>query len=333
MLRGDARAQLDQLVVEERHADLERAGHRRAVEVGEHVVDQRRAVRPGRGRPRAARRRGRRPACRGQRARRRRRARPARRRTARRAGRRGRSRWRRAGGWPGRRPGAPSASRPARPGPWRSSAAAGPRRAPGTAAPALGQRGDAVLAVAAEELVGALAGERDGDVRRRASSQSARKPIEERSASGSSRCQISRRRYVGVALELDLELVVVGAQRVGHAARVGELGVLAGEADRERLERLGHVARHQRDDQARVQAAAEHRAERHVAHQAQPHRLVELVEHDLGPLVGRARVALGVRHRVVPPALEPAARRPRRPGARPAAACGRRAAASWRPGT
>ena len=36
----DARRQLDELVVEERHADLERAGHRGAVEVGEHVVDE-----------------------------------------------------------------------------------------------------------------------------------------------------------------------------------------------------------------------------------------------------------------------------------------------------
>ena len=63
------------------------------------------------------------------------------------------------------------------------------------------------------------------------------------------------------------------------------------------------MARHQRDDQAGVEAAAEHRAERHVAHQPQPHRLVELVEDDLGPLLG-AVARVGVGRRVAPPALD-----------------------------
>ena len=57
-----------------------------------------------------------------------------------------------------------SASRPARPGPRRSAAAAPRAERAGDALPALDQRGDAVLAVAAEQLVGALAGQRDGDV-------------------------------------------------------------------------------------------------------------------------------------------------------------------------
>ena len=39
-LRRNAGAELDQLVVEERHAHLERVRHRGAVEVVEHVVDQ-----------------------------------------------------------------------------------------------------------------------------------------------------------------------------------------------------------------------------------------------------------------------------------------------------
>ena len=161
-----------------------------------------------------------------------------------------------------------------------------------------------MLAVAAEQLVGALAGERDGHV---VGGQLAEREEADRGEVRERLVEVPDQapQVLGVALQLDLELVVVGAQRLGHATGVGDLGVLACEADREGLERLGHVARHQRDDQARVEAAAEHRAERHVAHQPHLHRLVELVEHDLGPLVGRARVAVGVRHRVVPPALEP----------------------------
>ena len=85
--RRDARAELHQLVVEERHPHLERAGHRGAVEVGEHVVDQaepRVQVERGLER-RGAGRAGQAPAQHAPR--RRRRARRARRRTGRRAGR------------------------------------------------------------------------------------------------------------------------------------------------------------------------------------------------------------------------------------------------------
>ncbi len=59
---------------------------------------------------------------------------------------------------------------------------------------------------------------------------------------------------------------------------VGELVACAslGEPDRERLHRTIHLVwRHQCDDQARVEAAAEHRSERDIAHQAQTHRLLE----------------------------------------------------------
>ncbi len=46
-----------------------------------------------------------------------------------------------------------------------------------------------------------------------------------------------------------------------------------------------HVPRHQPDDHARVEAAAQHRAERDVAHQPQPHRLVETCEQALAGFV------------------------------------------------
>ena len=50
-LGRDRRAQLDEPVIEERARDLERVRHRRAVEVVEHVVDERRAARRGRASP------------------------------------------------------------------------------------------------------------------------------------------------------------------------------------------------------------------------------------------------------------------------------------------
>ena len=235
--RRDARAQLDQLVVEERHAHLERAGHRGAVEVGEHVVHQaeprvqvergleRRGAR-GAGQPAVENAPPRRP-----------RARRARRRRGRRAGRRARSRSRRAGARPGRGPGARRPGAPARPGPWRSAAAAAPRAAaPGSRPQLLGQRGDAVLAVAAEELVGALAGERDGHVararaRRAAGSRARRgRPAARRGARrGGVRSPGSVRRRTSSSW-------CSAPQRVGDPAGVGELRVLAGEADREGLD-------------------------------------------------------------------------------------------------
>jgi len=92
----------------------------------------------------------------------------------------------------------------------------------------------------------------------------------------------------------ELELVVLAAEQIGDAARVGELvrGPRLAEADREGLDRPRGVPRHQRDDQARVQPAREHRAERHVAHQPQPHRLLEQLEQ-----VGRVGV-VGAHERV-----------------------------------
>ena len=72
-----------------------------------------------------------------------------------------------------------------------------------------------------------------------------------------------------VSGERELELVVIGAEAVGDEPCVGQLVVLAGldEPDGERLDRPVHVARHEGDDDARVQPAAEHRAQGNVAHQ------------------------------------------------------------------
>ncbi len=171
-------------------------------------------------------------------------------------------------------------------------------------APVLGQRRDPVLAVAAQELVGALTGQRDGDL---GHGQLAEREEADGREIGERLVQMPGEpgQVVRVGRQRNLELVVLGAVELGDPAGVGQLGVLAGEADRERLDRLVHPARHQRDDQARVEPAAEHRAERHVAHQPHVDRLVELVEHDLGPLVGRAlhRVRRGCR--VAPVALAP----------------------------
>ena len=90
-------------------------------------------------------------------------------------------------------------------------------------------------------------------------------------------------------VEAELELVVVGAVVVGDEAGVGELvafGVFA-EADAEGLDGFAHVAGHQRDDQARVEAAGEHRAERDVAHQPQPDGFLEQLEQPFAVLLRR----------------------------------------------
>ena len=66
-----------------------------------------------------------------------------------------------------------------------------------------------------------------------------------------------------------------------------------GEADGERLHGLAHLLRHERDDQARVESAAEHRAERNVGHETEPHGLPKRLEQALRVLadVGTARRA------------------------------------------
>ena len=109
---------------------------------------------------------------------------------------------------------------------------------------------------------------------RDASSDSARKP--ERREVGERLVHVPARvLQIDAIVERQLELVVVGSEELATRARVGELVRLAvpGEADGERLDRLGHVPRHQSDDQARVETAREHRAERDVAHEPQRGRI------------------------------------------------------------
>ena len=157
----------------------------------------------------------------------------------------------------------------------------------------------AVLPVAAQELVGPLAGERDRDV--------ARSELRQREEAERREVREGLVHEPGELLEVDrllrerqLELVVLRPEVVGDEAGVGELVPLTGlgEADGERLHRLGHVTRHEPDDHARVDATAQHRAERDVAHQPQPHGLVELGEQALGGLLEAHRD--GRRHGVGP---------------------------------
>ena len=183
----------------------------------------------------------------------------------------------------------------------RAAASAAPARTPAACArpasrpataparqvlPRRGERRRAVLPVAAEQLVGALAGQRDGHVLRRELGQ---REEAERGQLGDGLVQAPDQILERDALvrHRELDLVVVGAEQLGDATRVRELVALAvlDEADREGLHRLAVRARHQRDDQAGVEPAAEHRAERHVAHQPQPDGAVELLEQPLAVLV------------------------------------------------
>ena len=107
-----------------------------------------------------------------------------------------------------------------------------------------GERGDLVLSIAPEQLVGALARERDGHV-------AAREPREQQKAEagdvGHGLLEVPERlveeiRVVGRARG---QLVVLGAEAVRDAARVLELvrPAVLGERDREGLDRAGSRTR------------------------------------------------------------------------------------------
>jgi hypothetical protein len=157
-----------------------------------------------------------------------------------------------------------------------------------------------VLRVSAEELVGALAGERHRHVSRG-----------ELGECGEAERGEVRERLVELpneGLEVDralghgqLELVVVGSHRGCDEPGVRELVLVAvfREADGEGFDGLAHVPRHQRDDEARVDAAAQHGAERDVAHEAAAHGVLELGEEPAGPLLQGA-AAHGFRARIRP---------------------------------
>ena len=74
------------------------------------------------------------------------------------------------------------------------------------------------------------------------------------------------------------QLVMLGAKRLGNVSRVPEFVVFGfGEPDRKRLDRFRSHAGHGRHHGARVDAAAEKRADRHVAHFVQLDRLAEQI--------------------------------------------------------
>ena len=157
-----------------------------------------------------------------------------------------------------------------------------------------------MLGVAAEELVRTLSRERHRHVLRRHLGQGME-----------AQCREIGHRLVQVPdefLELDgvvdvgeLELVVVRPEELRDVPSVCELVVVTrfGEADRERLHRLRHVSRHQRHDQAGVEASRQHRAERDVAHQAKANGLVEQLEQPFRPLVDGG-TAVDLRLRIGP---------------------------------
>ena len=104
--------------------------------------------------------------------------------------------------------------------------------------------------------------------------------------------------------------MVLGPEALRDRPRVRPLveAVSVVEADRERLHRLAHHARHQRDDRARVDAAAEKRAQRNVGDQPAPDRLLQQPPH-LGRGLVEARSSVGgaavdARDRQLPVALD-----------------------------
>ncbi len=91
------------------------------------------------------------------------------------------------------------------------------------------------------------------------------------------------------------DFVVIGAEFIGDDPRVGQLvvkRVLAFESDRVGFDGAIARTRHGRDDGARIDSAAEKRAERNVADHLRAHRLQQLRAHALDPFGLRAIVGL-----------------------------------------
>ena len=144
-------------------------------------------------------------------------------------------------------------------------------------------------AISSEQLVAAVAGERDGDVRSR-----------QRGDGGGGEDRVVGERLVEVAEHGDRlcrrgtahhQLVVGGAEQLGDGERgVGVGAIAALHPHREGMERPGRVPQRQRHHGAGVEAAGEEGAERDVGDQPQPHRLVEQRGDLLFPGGGRALV-------------------------------------------
>ncbi len=128
-----------------------------------------------------------------------------------------------------------------------------------------------MLGIATQQFVGALARECNGDVARGELGQREEADRREVGEWLVEEPREPREVELGVGAR-ELELVVVGSEPLRDLPGISELvQVVLDEADGERLDRTARVARHQRDDQARVEPAAQHRAEWHVAHQPEPH--------------------------------------------------------------
>ena len=150
--------------------------------------------------------------------------------------------------------------------------AAGAGRAAARAQPLLVEV-QAVAAVAAEALVAAVAGQRDGHVLAR----------ELADAVGRNRRAVGIRLVVEPRQRVD-QVEVVALDPVDEVPRAVAIGDLlrearlverrVGERDRAGVDRRRPTARHRRDDGARVDAAGQERAERHLGDHPQPHRFV-----------------------------------------------------------
>jgi len=262
---GHSCAELDKAIVEERDANLERVRHRGAVEVVEHVVDEveltvehERALDAGA--PGSVELRGERP-------------RSTSGATFLRAPRGGgvtgrfgplgagcdRSRHRVVGGGDRRR------ARDLR-GP---RCAIRPRGAARDRGAAQNDRAEppAVAVVSGEKLVGSLAGSATVTCRE-VSLASAEKPTEDRSAIGSSSDQMSVSKSTASSSESSSSWCSAPRACAVARATASSLSGAPVKPTEEGLDRLRHVASHQGGHEARVEAAAQHRPERHVASSA-----------------------------------------------------------------
>ena len=132
------------------------------------------------------------------------------------------------------------------------------------------------MLVAGEELVGALPGQHDFDVAARELGDEKRRDRGEVGDRLVERVHRAREEVLDVH-RLDDERVMIGAEMTRHAFGVRALVVAAGdlEADRKRLDGLREHLAHQPDDDARVDAAAQKGAERHVAEEPPLHRVTQ----------------------------------------------------------
>ena len=158
-----------------------------------------------------------------------------------------------------------------------------------------------MLGVAAEDLVGALAGQHHLHRAPRFSRQH-----EDRDVRGLGDRRVARsderRQVLDEVARRHHHLVVLGAKFARHQRRMRELGVaIAGEANGERLH-LRRVAGHQRDDHARIETAGKEGTEGHVAHHLQLDRLGQFPEE-------RARY-IAIRNPPAPRPRQPVRRRP-----------------------